>query len=227
VLRMIESGIALEDLTLADEMGAIRGISRDLGGTRTVELADGRALTAADVQERYLEQARTFARTRGEQSWYPHLFDLWQRAIDAVRSGDHSAVDTELDWAIKEKLYRQVMDRRPGIGWDSPEIRRLDLAYHDVTPGHALYPKLVAQGRAARLVTDTEVALHVDTPPTTTRATLRGRFVAAAAAAGRDFAVDWTTMKLAGPGQRPVVLLDPLTTQSEEAEALIASVRVG
>ena len=48
-----------------------------------------------------------------------------------------------------------------------------------------------------------------DTPPQTTRAKLRGEFVAAAQDAGRDYTVDWVHLKLNDQAQRTVLLKDP------------------
>ena len=42
VLRMIEAGIALPDLTLDNPIRAIREVSRDITGRSRVRLADGR-----------------------------------------------------------------------------------------------------------------------------------------------------------------------------------------
>ena len=43
VLRMIESGVVMRDLTLENPIRAIREISHDITGRRTVRLANGRA----------------------------------------------------------------------------------------------------------------------------------------------------------------------------------------
>ncbi|MGI9207834.1 MAG: Pup--protein ligase, partial [Rhodococcus sp. (in: high G+C Gram-positive bacteria)] len=63
----------------------------------------------------------------------------------------------------------------------------------------------------------------VNTPPQTTRAKLRGDFIAAAQAAGRDFPVDWVHLKLNDQAQRTVLCKDPFRSVDERVERLIAS----
>src|SRR5690606_7624719 len=104
ILRLMEARIPLPDLTLAREMQAIRDIAHDVDGKATVELADGRRLTGAEIQQAYLDAVRAHLDTAIEATAEVEtILDLWQRGIDAVRTGDHSLVETELDWAIKER----------------------------------------------------------------------------------------------------------------------------
>src|SRR5690606_41602532 len=55
---LMEARIPLPDLTLAREMQAIRDIAHDVDGKATVELADGRRLTGAEIQQAYLDAVR-------------------------------------------------------------------------------------------------------------------------------------------------------------------------
>src|ERR1700759_5152095 len=64
VLRMIESGVVMRDLTLENPIRAIREISHDMTGRRKVRLANGREATALEIQEEYLSKARDFAARR-------------------------------------------------------------------------------------------------------------------------------------------------------------------
>src|SRR5512142_1112836 len=50
VLRMIESGVVLRDLTLENPIRAIRDVSHDMTGQRRVRLANGREASALDIQ---------------------------------------------------------------------------------------------------------------------------------------------------------------------------------
>lgn len=60
------------------------------------------------------------------------------------------------------------------------------------------------------------------TPPQTTRARLRGEFIAAAQARRRDFTVDWVHLKLNDQAQRTVLCKDPFRSVDERVERLIA-----
>jgi TPP-dependent pyruvate/acetoin dehydrogenase alpha subunit len=70
---------------------------------------------------------------------------------------------------------------------------------------------------------DREIEAAVDTPPQTTRAKLRGEFIAAAQEAGRDFTVDWVHLKLNDQAQRTVLCKDPFRSSDERVKRLIAS----
>ena len=54
VLRMLESGVVMRDLSLENPIRAIREISHDTTGRRTVRLVNGRDASALDIQGEYL-----------------------------------------------------------------------------------------------------------------------------------------------------------------------------
>src|SRR6201746_1071158 len=66
VLRMIEHGITFRDLTLENPIRAIREISHDLTGTRSVRLATGRTATALEIQREYYGRAVDFIERSGD-----------------------------------------------------------------------------------------------------------------------------------------------------------------
>jgi proteasome accessory factor A len=68
-----------------------------------------------------------------------------------------------------------------------------------------------------------EIEAAKDAPPQTTRAKLRGDFIAAAQAAGRDFTADRVHLKLNDQAHRTVLCNDPFRAVNERVERLIAS----
>lgn len=180
-------------------------------------------MSALDLQEHYLEQATRFVAAHG-----PHhdrlsaALDLWERSLDAVRRQDFSGIDTEIDWAIKHRFLTQYRDRN-GLSDDAPRLAQLDLSYHDITPGRGLFTLLQARGSAARVLTDEQVQAAIDAPPSTTRAALRGRFITAARAAGQEYSVDWTTLKLNDRPMLAVSTKDPFATTSGRLDDLLAT----
>ena len=62
-------------------------------------------------------------------------------------------------------------------------------------------------------------------PPATTRAKLRGDFVRAAVAAGRDYTVDWVHLKLNDRTQQTILCKDPFTAVDERVDKLIDGLR--
>lgn len=224
ILRLLEARVTMPRAALAREMQAIRDVSHDVSGAATVELADGRSLTAVQIQQQYLDLVRSHVGGIIEPNpTTERILDLWARGIEAVRAGDSSAVWTELDWAIKLRLIERLRGRT-GAPLDDPRVARLDLAYHDVAPGRGLGSSLVAQGLMATVVPEEAILRAVERPPETTRAKLRGDFVRAGIGAHRDFTADWVRLKVVGDEGRTVLLKDPFRSEDARVDALIASI---
>lgn len=148
--------------------------------------------------------------------------ELWGRALEAVEEQDFSKIDTEIDWAIKHRLVERYRAKHD-LDLSSPRVAQLDLAYHDIRRGRGIFDLLQRKGLVRRVTDDGEIEAAKDTPPQTTRAKLRGDFIAAAQAAGRDFTVDWVHLKLNDQAQRTVLCKDPFRSVDERVERLIGS----
>jgi len=223
VLRMIEAGVVMRDLTLENPIRAIREISHDVTGTRTVRLVNGRELSALDIQREYLDKASGFAERRGLLTGtVATVVDLWRRALEAVASGDLRQIDTEIDWAIKYSLIERYRDKH-GLDLASPRVAQLDLAYHDINRERGLYYLLQRHGLVRRLVSDVSVFEAKSLPPQGTRAKLRGDFIKRAQERRRDFTVDWVHLKLNDQAQRTVLCKDPFRSVDDRVDKLIAS----
>ena len=223
VLRLLESGKIMRDMSLESPIRAIRDISRDTSGRRLVRLSTGRELSALDMQREYFEAVSAFAQRRGidEDPVYARVLDLWERALTAIEADDLGQVSRELDWVIKRDLIDRYLDRHQ-LSLDSPRVARLDLAYHDVDPDRGLFMLLERRGAVDRVVTEEQVQLATVQPPETTRARLRGDFLARAHAAGREVTVDWTHLKINDLPQRTVVCKDPFAAVDDRVESLIS-----
>ncbi|HEU4675240.1 MAG TPA: Pup--protein ligase, partial [Motilibacteraceae bacterium] len=131
VLRMIESGVVLRDLTLENPIRAIREVSHDMTGTRKVRLANGREASALEIQEEYFTKARDFAARRGiDEGSVKRVLDLWERTLSAVRTGDLDLVGKEIDWVMKYQLIERYRAKHD-LPLSSARVAHLDLAYHD------------------------------------------------------------------------------------------------
>ncbi|MEO6879579.1 MAG: Pup--protein ligase [Mycobacteriaceae bacterium] len=222
VLEMIEAGVAFRDFALDNPIRAIREISHDLTGRRPVRLAGGREASALDIQREYHAKAVEHLTRRTPDANLDKVVELWGRALDAVETDNPSLVDTEIDWAIKAKLFRRYTDRH-GTDLSDPKIAQLDLTYHDIRRGRGVFDLLQRKGLAARVTDDATIDAAQETPPQTTRAKLRGEFIQAAQNAGRDFTVDWVHLKLNDQAQRTVLCKDPFRAVDERVDRLIAS----
>ena len=222
VLRMIEAGIVLRDLTLENPIRAIREVSHDATGRRKVRLANGREASALEIQEEYLGKARDFVARRGADPIAARVLDLWERTIKAVSTGDLSLVEREVDWVIKYQLIERYRAKH-NLPLSSPRIAQIDLAYHDINRNRGLYYLLERRGSVDRVARDLDIFEAKSVPPQTTRARLRGEFIKRAQEKRRDFTVDWVHLKLNDQAQRTVLCKDPFRSVDDRVEKLIAS----
>ena len=224
VLRMLESGAVMRDMSFENPIRAIREISHDTTGTRQVPLTTGRELSALQMQWEYLDKVTQYVDRRGLRSDPTHarVLDLWERSLKAVEAQDFSAVETEIDWIIKKRLVERYMDKH-GLSLSDVRVAQLDLAYHDINRERGLFYLLERRGLAKRITHDPEVFEAKNVPPQTTRAKLRGDFVRRAQERRRDFTVDWVHLKLNDQAQRTVLCKDPFASVDERVERLLAS----
>ncbi|HWN28694.1 MAG TPA: proteasome accessory factor PafA2 family protein, partial [Actinomycetospora sp.] len=164
------------DLRLLEPVRSVHRISHDPTLTTTVELSDGRKLTALDLQRIYLERAWEHEERTADGEIDPmtrEVLDIWQEVLDDLGTDPMRCAD-RLDWVAKLKLLESYRDRDQ-LPWDSPKLNLIDLQYSDVRQAKGLYNKLVQRGSIKRLVTEEEVRSAVTNPPEDTRAYFRGR----------------------------------------------------
>jgi proteasome accessory factor A len=221
LIQMLEDDVVFRDLTLENPIRAIREVSHDITCRRRVRLANGRELSALDVQWEYLERAMRYARTSGFPPEVERAVEMWEYALTGLEK-DPMSLHRELDWVAKYRLIEQYRSRHD-LAVSSPRLALLDLAYHDVTRERGLFYILQRKGLVERVVADESVAKAMTNPPATTRARLRGEFIKAAKARKRDFTVDWVHLKLNDQAQRTVLCKDPFRAHDERVDKLIAS----
>jgi proteasome accessory factor A len=222
VLRMIEAGVVMRDLTLENPIRAIREVSHDVTGRRKIKLANGREASALEIQQEYHAKAADFLDRRGGDETGQRVLELWGRVLKAVEMEDLSGIDREIDWAIKHKLVERYRERHD-LPLSHPRIAQLDLAYHDIRRGRGLFGLMENRGAVDRISRDLDVFEAKSVPPQTTRAKLRGEFIKRAQERRRDFTVDWVHLKLNDQAQRTVLCKDPFRSVDERVDKLIAS----
>ena len=222
VLRLIEAGVVLRDLTLENPIRAIREVSHDLTGTHQVRLANGREASALEIQEEYYTKALDFADRKGiNTGTIARVLELWGRTLEAVRTEDLAKVGNEIDWIMKYRLIERYREKHQ-MSMSNPRVAQIDLAYHDIHRRRGLFYLLQAKGQAERVTTDLKTFEAKSVPPQTTRARLRGDFIRRAQEQRRDFTVDWVHLKLNDQAQRTVLCKDPFRSVDERVEKLIA-----
>jgi proteasome accessory factor A len=221
VLRMVEENTVMRDLTLENPIRAIREISHDITCKKKVRLANGRELSALDIQEQYLERAERFAEHSGLDPVGKEVLRDWADALEALRGQDLDRLRTKVDWIAKYRLIQAYRDKY-GLPLSHPKVALMDLAYHDVNRDRGLYYLLERRGQMERAVAERDVQRAMHDPPQTTRARLRGEFIRQAKQRRRDYTVDWVHLKLNDQAQRTVLCKDPFRSHDDRVEQLIA-----
>jgi proteasome accessory factor A len=221
LLQMIERDVVFRDLTLENPIRAIREIAHDPTCRKKVKLANGRELSALDIQWEYLDRAMRFSRSPGFPREIQGAIDRWEHLLTGLEK-DPMSLDREVDWVMKYKMLSDYSERRQ-IALSDPRMGMLDLAYHDVNRDRGIYYIMARRGLVDRIVTDDRIAKAVMEPPQTTRARLRGSFIKAAKAKRRDFTVDWVHLKLNDQAQRTVLCKDPFKAFDDRVDKLIES----
>jgi proteasome accessory factor A len=164
VLRMIEAGEAMLDLTLDNPIQALGEVSRDITGRSRIRLANGRRMSALDIQREYLAKAKDFTDNSGADAVSSRVLGRWEWALEAIETGNLDAVARELDWVIKYQLierYRASHD----LLLSAPQVAQADLAYHDVHRGRGLYYLLQRSGALERAARDIDIFEAKTVPP--------------------------------------------------------------
>lgn len=216
VLRLAESGRPAP-LGPADPLAALRAWNTDPDAG--VPATDGSSLTAHGLQRTLLAAAEDAV--TDDETAVGHR--AWAEVLAAVAAGRPSGAE----WDTKQRLI-EAWRVAHGVERDDASCDALDLRWHELGTDAAGRPRglarlLEARGQAERLTTDAEVDEATSTPPSPTRARVRGRLVDAARAAGRDIAVDWASFAvhdLPGGGVR-LALDDPTADTHPDADALV------
>jgi proteasome accessory factor PafA2 len=171
ILKMIEDEW-LPDLSIEGPVQALHEVSWDPTLEAAFRLADGRRVTAVELQWEYLEHAKKWTKEREETPANAEVLERWERTLEGLEE-EPLSLHRELDWVAKHRLveaYRQ----RDGLAWDDPKLALIDLQYHDVRRDKGLYHKLLAGGKVERMVSEAEIDRATKRPPEDTRAYFRG-----------------------------------------------------
>ena len=219
LLRMLEEGTVMRDLSLENPIRAIREISHDLTCRRKVRLANGREASAIELQWEYLSRAAKYVERRDDPEM-KEVVRAWEECLTALED-DFTALDTKVDWVMKYRLIERYRERN-NLTLGNPKLALMDLVYHDVSRRRGLYYMLERNGMAERYVSEEDVRMAMHEAPQTTRAKLRGEFIRAAKRRRRDYTVDWVHLKLNDQAQRTVLCKDPFKYTDERVAKLIA-----
>ena len=191
VLAMIEDEWLTDELRIAEPVRELREVSHDPSLAHRVTLADGRRMTAVQVQLEYLDRARKYVDDRlgaDVDDQTAQVLAEWESVLNRL-SEDPMQLSGELDWVAKLRLLQGFRDR-DALDWSSHRLHAIDLQYADVRPERGLYHRLVRRGSMRTLIEPDAATTAVDEPPSDTRAYFRGeclrRYPESVAAASWD-----------------------------------------
>jgi proteasome accessory factor A len=220
VLSMIEDDwFGEKDFVLEASVPAMRRVSYDLTLKHQLTLADGRKMSALEIQWELLDLARKYGEDRGLDCVGADVgLDIlrrWESTLTALES-DPMSLANQLDWVAKYRIIEGYRERH-GLNWNDPKLALMDLRYHDVQPGRSLFAKLNVE----RLFTEDQVTEAITEPPRDTRAYFRGkclqRWAPSIAAANWDSLV----FDLGGEPLRRVAMMEPLKGTAEIVDRLL------
>ena len=227
VLRMIEDNFIRQRLALRNSVKAIQEISTDTTCTRSIELENGKRLSAVELQWQYFECAKQYFEQAESDPITEQVMEKWEYVLKCLEVNP-LLLDRELDWVIKKKLVETYVASRD-LKWDSNDVLMLDLQYHNIRregekKKTGLYYKLEKKDQVERIVTNEQVDKAMHLPPDTTRAKFRGRFVKLANERKILCGVNWSYIQLYEPYQKLFLSTDPLKSEYEEASRMIYSI---
>ena len=220
VLAMIEDDFfGGRDFTLESPVAAMRKVSYDLSLKQPLTLADGRTMTALEIQWEHLDLAKKYAEDRGlecvDASVGADVLQRWEAVLTGLET-DPMTLANQLDWVAKYQIIDGYRARH-GLSWTDHKLAAMDLQYHDVRPGRSLFAKLPME----RVTTEDEVLEAMTEPPTTTRAYFRGkclqRWASSIAAANWDSMV----FDLGADPLKRVGMMEPLKGTASMVDRLL------
>jgi proteasome accessory factor A len=226
VLSMLEDDAIGDDLMLAHPVTAIRQVSNDPSLRATVAMANGKRMTALEVQWQLLERARSWADRFGLDSVTMDdgkmILHEWENVLTGLES-DPLSVANVVDWVAKKRLVDGYAERH-GLAPTDVRLKAIDLQYSDLRAGRSLATRC-----GLRTLVNPSDALHaIEHPPITTRAYFRGtclsRFAPEIVAANWDSIV----FDVGREPLRRVPMMEPLRgTQALTGELLASCANAG
>lgn len=203
-LRLMEHGVDLHDLALADPVQAARLVAGDITGMSTpLDLANsGRRFTALDIQEEYANRAQVLSEHIELPDDEQQIIETWFATVDTLRAytnnGQTRPLLGQMDWYTKREILDRVKEKR------KPEKQKeyfIDLAYElkydEIIDG--IGTKLRKSRYAPYMPEETAIQEGFTKPPEG-RAKMRGALIKKGVAFQRihsetEYSIDWGVFK--------------------------------
>lgn len=225
VLRMIEAGVNLDDLLLANPVRAVHTVARDTGLKASIQLKKGRPTTGLDTQMELVKRARKFAELYRISDQDREVIDEWESACLDLKK-DPSLCRDRVEWVIKRDLLGQFCLRH-NVEYGDERLKGPANLWVNLDPSRkGGAQKLRASGTLPKMPTQAAIERAIVQAPKT-RAAMRGRLVVALFAAQRndpavDGLVSWSYAKILG---RRVEMPSPRQSSNRDVKRAIRKLK--
>jgi len=227
ILTLIEHDLVNPRLILEDPLAAVVAWSHDPALRARGRLIHGERISALELQNAYLDEVKHHAAQGLFDGVVPRageIIALWEDTLVKLAGPDLMALAPRLDWVRKLAAIERAMEQHPGLKWESPAARVIDLTYSSLDDD-GLYWAYEASGQMERLVSEEEIVRFVTEPPSDTRAWTRAMLLRRAAEEDVDvFLADWDSITFrmrcssGWPVYRTIALPDPLALTQHDAQ---------
>ena len=227
-LRLLEAGVPMEHLFLRDPLQAAYQVGADTSLSAKLELHDGRRMTALELQETIAEKILAMADTR--------LVPLDELAVaeEVYAASGHATKDLDAlmyktDWYTRQQLVEEKAVRSKYGGSIKDRLAGLDQMYDAIVcklpgsePVAGIGKRLRDEKGKFGPVDHAAVKRLQSSPPTSSRALLRGKLIQAAAVPDIKQRygipiVGWDYIKFSTSPELKFTLDDPTQTKPDQA----------
>ncbi len=201
IVAMLEANWLDTNLLLDAPVQAVRAWSHDPDLRTVARLVSGERRTAVEMQFDFLAAATRFVENGGADGIVPHaseILALWEDTLARLDRRDFDGLAPRLDWVLKRQILSGAIERRPALGWASPELKTLDHLYGSLDEDEGLYWAYERAGAVESIVSEADIDRFVHEPPEDTRAWTRAMLLRAAGVEGiKD--VNWDHVTVRSP----------------------------
>ncbi len=199
VLDALDAGAIPANLRVRNPIKMLRRVNCDTEFQNTYRLADGRQLSALQIQREYHRLCRKYVEADPEPSAEAQdILQRWENVLDLLET-DREQLIGRLDWVTKRFLLSQS---EPD---SSDDVRKkIDIRYHELS-SEGYFQQLTTTGLTRNLLQSDEIERAMRLPPPNTPATLRSRYIREFSVENVAFQVNWNTVTV-GRGARARVI---------------------
>jgi len=214
ILKLGENGFSFDEFeTEKPAYKLSKDVAEDLTLRQVVRLQNGRTIRPINIQEEFVQSARRLAEKVELPLEEVAIIDEWEKACVDIIDDPEKLID-RADWVAKFRILKLVKDNYR-LKWGSGKLRFLDRHWDNLADGFG--QRMRNKEWAKWMPSEELITKRMRTPPDTTRAILRGRFITRFAHI-EDAGVNWH--KVALPG-RTIELPEPHQTVHDEIESML------